>query len=415
MTRYFPIFVVMMSAAMLGLASCKNPVKEVFASDWVIMNETDRKTLEAYFKEQGYNETDEYWELCAEEGADTVGRVNPWAVAPAVSKKVKVSVYVDNSSSMKGYYNSSRSSAVIEVLSGIQQYFVSEELDKIIGRMIDDYKSNMNESVISFLITDGIPSGTNEEIRSTRPERNFNIISAAALQQRIASKFVGVQGMAVSVYQFTSGFDGEYWYYDNSHKTKHIENRPFYVIALGDRQKVRELAEKESEGLNLFKAKEKVHFGGVDTSKIFMNHTEITSDDFDDDDEVDMNIDIIVEGLPYFARSEKFLKKNAVLKINGEKNNDWIVQNGRMISFKQIVEQDESYKIDIRILNSTPSWVEECTCYDDKDKKMSDLEFNSKTFNFKYLVEGLKEGVTGMKGAIVLYENTFEINTNSED
>ena len=86
-----------------------------------------------------------------------------------------------------------------------------------------------------------------------------------------------------------------------------------------------------------------------------------------------------------------------------------------MISFKLEVEQDERYKIEIRILNSTPSWVEECTCYDDKDKKMSDLEFNSKTFNFKYLIEGLKEGVTGMKGAVVLYENTFEINTNSED
>ena len=454
MTRPFSIFVVIMCAVMLGVTSCKNPVKDVFAKNWVSMDETDRKNLETYFNDQGYDETDVYWELCAEEGADTAGRINPWAAAPAVSKKVKVSVYVDNSSSMKGYYNSSKSAAVIEVLSGIQQYFSSEDddiqgyyvdkghdyvgyaldslvadltmkklrnyddsyqLDKIIGRMIDDYKSNVNESVISFLITDGIPSGTNEEINSTRPERNFSIISAAALQQRIASKFVGVQGMAVSVYQFISGFDGKYWYYDNSNEPKHIENRPFYVVVLGDRRKVSELAKKEAEGLNLFKAKEKVHFGGVDASKIFMNHTEITSDDFDDDGEADMNIDIIVEGLPYFARDEKFLKKNATLKINGKNVDNWNVQNGRMISFKLEVEQDERYKIEIRILNSTPSWVEERTCYDDKDKKMSDLEFNSKTFNFKYLVEGLKEGVTGMKGAVVLYENTFEINTNSED
>lgn len=454
MTRPFSIFVVIMCAVMLGVTSCKNPVKDVFAKNWVSMDETDRKNLETYFNDQGYDETDVYWELCAEEGADTAGRINPWAAAPAVSKKVKVSVYVDNSSSMKGYYNSSKSAAVIEVLSGIQQYFSSEDddiqgyyvdkghdyvgyaldslvadltmkklrnyddsyqLDKIIGRMIDDYKSNVNESVISFLITDGIPSGTNEEINSTRPERNFSIISAAALQQRIASKFVGVQGMAVSVYQFISGFDGKYWYYDNSNEPKHIENRPFYVVVLGDRRKVSELAKKEAEGLNLFKAKEKVHFGGVDASKIFMNHTEITSDDFDDDGEADMNIDIIFEGLPYFARDEKFLKKNATLKINGKNVDNWNVQNGRMISFKLEVEQDERYKIEIRILNSTPSWVEECTCYDDKDKKMSDLEFNSKTFNFKYLIEGLKEGVTGMKGAVVLYENTFEINTNSED
>ena len=75
---------------------CKNPVKDVFAKNWVSMDETDRKNLETYFNDQGYDETDVYWELCAEEGADTAGRINPWAAAPAVSKKVKVSVYVDN-------------------------------------------------------------------------------------------------------------------------------------------------------------------------------------------------------------------------------------------------------------------------------------------------------------------------------
>ena len=75
------------------------------------------------------------------------------------------------------------------------------------------------------------------------------------------------------------------------------------------------------------------------------------------------------------------------------------------------------YPIEIVVKNATPSWVEDCTCYDDK-KLLKDrpLEFVNKTFNLKYLIEGLKNGVTGSKGLVTLYHGKFTLSTkDSED
>lgn len=253
--RFIPIIGILLFFV-LGLVGCNNPVEKVFDKDWTSMSKEDKEALENYFKKQGYDNPQDYWNLCADEGADTAGRINPWYLS-VKAKPVKVKVYIDNSSSMEGYFNSLNSSPIIEVLSGIQQFFGkmdnniqgyyvdkqknfanysldsliadltikklrnyqdSYQLDQLIGRMVNDFKKDNKTKLISFLITDGIPSGSNEEINHSI-NRSFNKQSASALQYRIASKFYGTNSIAVSVYLFMSGFNGRYWYYNNKNNS----------------------------------------------------------------------------------------------------------------------------------------------------------------------------------------------------
>lgn len=435
--------------------SCKNPVKEVFDKEWENgkISQQDKRSLEKYFEKDGYSDPSEYWQRCIEEGVDTAGRENPWAVVVAKPKDVKVKVYVDNSSSMKGYFESPVPAPVIEVLSAIQMfygerdrniqgyyvdskhnftnypldslvsdlthkklrgYYDSYQLDGIIGKMIENIKSDSTARVVNFLITDGIPSGTNQEVNGT----DFNKISAAALQQRISSKFLGTKDIAVSVYRFKSGFKGEYWFYNNSKINKAFNSRPFYVIALGERELVTELAEKEAAGLDYFNAEYKVHFGGVDASKMSFTPARVESSEFEDDDKIKKTIEISLKGLPYFARNEKFLKKNAILKVDGKEieSEKWNVASDRIITYTMDIEEDMEYTIEIIVKNATPSWVEDFTCYDDIDLlNKRPLEFVNKTFNLKYLIEGLKNGVTGSKGLVTLYNGKFTLSTKDNE
>lgn len=443
------VSILILSCFFIGCIN-SSPVKEIFDKEWVDGNisKEDKITLEKYFQSNGDSIFSEYWDLCFWEGADTTGKKNPWQENPVQAKEIEVSVYIDNSSSMEGYFKSSMSAPVIEVLSAIQQYYSrndirgyyvdkdrqsqfisidldslisdltmkkiknfgdSYQLDGLIGKMVQDYnKKKSNKRVISFFITDGIPSGSNDEINGTRPQKNFNIVSASTLQSKIARKFINVKGLAASVYRFRSGFEGEYWYYNNAHKRKSIPDRPFYVLVLGDRDLVSEFAEKESQGLNFFESENKVHFGAIDKSLISFFHDSVDSDSFDESDTIQILAEIVIKGLPYFARTETFLKNNMDLKVNNDSCN-WVLNNG-IIRIPLTVEQYNSYIIDISIRNSTPSWVDEFTSFNDIEDGDNALHY--KTFNLKYFIEGLKNGVTGSKGEIILYENTFTIDTN---
>lgn len=447
----FILIIGIMFFIVLGLVGCNNPVEKVFDKDWTSMSKEDKQTLENYFKKQGYDNPQDYWNLCADEGADTTGRINPWYISVKV-KPVKVKVYIDNSSSMKGYFNSSNSSPIIEVLSEIKLFFVkmdnniqgyyvdkqnnfanysldsltadltkkklrnyqdSYQLDQLIGRMVNEIKNDNKNKIISFLITDGIPSGSNEDINHSI-NRSFNKQSASALQSLVACKFYGTNNIAVSVYQFMSGFNGRYWCYNNDTVPLNLSNKPFYVIAIGDRDLVYEFAEKEAEGLQKFKSNNKVHFGGVDKTKIKFSHQDVSRSQFDDKDKIHIISNISLDGLPYFARNDKFLEKNCTLKINGQelKYGKWKVPTGRSIEIPMDVEIESTYKIYIHITNTTPSWVDTYTCLDDTEKG---IDLSKKTFNLKYLVEGLKYGVTGSQGDETLYEHDFVFNTKAEN
>lgn len=439
---------------------CKpNPVKDIFSKEWETMSKEDKKTLEEYFKSSGYDAS-EYWEYCMYEGGDTTGRINPWK---GISKEfnIEINLYVDNSSSMRGYFESKNLSQLITVLSGIQQYYSDKningfyvekdslkeysfdklttdlssrkftnysdaiQLDGLIRRIAGSYKlKSKNLRLLNFIITDGIPSGTNEEInppgKKLKPEdRTFNIDQATTLQARIANALSGIKNIAASVYQFQSGFNGDYYYYNNTNKPKDWDKRPFYVIAIGDKNLVMDFAESENNGLELFKSINKVHFGSVDGSKICLTGPFLTGtmtvdpqlfEEADNDEaKIKISPQLSLKGLPYFARTTSYIKKNAKIILDDKEFEDY-KSEGDFLTLNLKVDQNMKYKLNINIKNTTPSWVESSTCFN--DKLISDLELKNKTFNLKFLIEGLKNGITGSKGDVTLYQHEFIIDTN---
>ena len=164
----------------------------------------------------------------------------------------------------------------------------------------------------------------------------------------------------------------------------------------------------------MFKSNNKIHFGGVDETKIFFSHQDVSPSQFDGEDKIHIISNISLDGLPYFARNDKFLEKNCTLKINGQelKYGKWKVPTGRSIEIPMDVEIESTYTIYIHITNTTPIWVDAYTCLDDTEKG---IDLSKKTFNLKYLVEGLKHGVTGSKGDVTLYEHEFVFDTKEEN
>lgn len=445
------VFIVLLS----GCDNLQKTVENVFERNWKEMSANDKKLLEAAFEKNGNTNPEEYWDLCAEMDVDTVGRKNPWAKLP-ISRPTSINVYIDNSSSMKGYFQSPNVAPLIEVLSGLTQYYHNNitgyyvekdslkeynwnnllsdltakklsnysdafQLDGLIRQIMEDYTRKSSKfKVISFILTDGIPSGTNEEINQSEKKR-FNITSASTLQARIATSVGLCEGIGASVYQFSSGFDGKYWQYNNNSVVKHWLKRPFYLIAIGDKELILELAEKEQSGLQFFKANNKVHFCAVNKSEIQLTSnvfeggsTKISATAFEEEDKerLSIHVQLSLSGFPYFVRTQSFLENNARITLDGKPVTDFKVE-GKMLTIPMTVERIREYKLNIKIRNTTPSWVEEATCLDDKLE--DDASLVNKTFNLKYLVEGLKNALTGSHGDVTLFEKTFVICTDNEN
>ena len=472
--------IVLLIAVAFILHGCPNPpVQEVFSKKWKTMSKEDKAKLEKYFKSEEYEDSSEYWDLCFEEGGDTTGRINPWDIINLPKGDV-INLYIDNSSSMKGYFESKNLSPLITVLSGIQQYFSGSningyyiekesikeypfdqlttdlsskklsgysdaiQLDGLIKKIAIQYKNEShNSNVIDFIITDGIPSGSNDEVNPKKENgeviikdpnnRTFNIDYASTLQSRIANALSGIKDIAASVYQFQSGFNGDYWFFNNTKEYKNWDLRPFYVLVIGNKDMVMKFAESENKGLEFFNTNNKVHFGSVDEKAIklsgpFKKGTIVDPDEFKEAEEEDgykgyivIRPQLSLAGLPYFARNSSYIQKNAKITLDGKDvpfvDKDAMEEGyrieGGMLTFQFKVEQLKKYRLKIGIKNTTPSWVDESTCLN--DKSVSDLILKSRTFNLKYLVEGLKNGITGSKGDVILYEKEFIIDTNALD
>lgn len=199
-----------------------------------------------------------------ETGGDPISLIKPIEPIEPAESGIKATIYFDNSASMKGYADANQN-AYIDVLSDLRGFYPNTNaiiggedipgdklIDRIILHQIDyskesllyhdieriasqaqkDIKNSKKKLLpINFYLTDGIMSGSDDQIRKF-PE--YNKIHAQDLQNQIRKVLVGKDSIGVSVYQFSSQFVGEYWAYDNSHSSLNCM-RYFYVMAIGSR------------------------------------------------------------------------------------------------------------------------------------------------------------------------------------
>ena len=179
---------------------------------------------------------------------------------------IVATIYFDNSFSMKGYADANDNNVYLDVLSDLRAFYpgtnaqVDEEQipgnelidhirrhqftytqESLLYKDLEMIAANAQQALcdtlpqqrLNFYITDGIMSGSDEDISK---DREYNKIHAQDLQNQIKDAFEGKDKIGISVYQFKSPFVGTYWAYDNSKQELKGTLRFFYVIAVGSRE-----------------------------------------------------------------------------------------------------------------------------------------------------------------------------------
>lgn len=378
-------------------------------------------------------------EISRNTDADTISDQSSGQVITQSVKNIPENavLYLDCSHSMKGYINTATDAKFKNVISSLLYWkptkvylFDTKELPEIsrdefinlintrkiswsdesdLTEMISSMVKKVNDGSvgISYLITDAIMSGSNQEVRES-VERSFNITSRGTLTERIADAVSACKNdVSILLIKYTSSFTGKYYCYTNIDQVDFKEaQRPFYVIAIGNRKLVKELVDKtqkeellsNNQGLLLLgndlydisllaSKKEGI---SISKDKQIIVGTNIRSDDY-----------VIFNGnlsnLPSYMLSSEYFKKNGEVFIQ-------YFQEGE---FKKLDSQYISYEVDGTNLNlgikakcikrnamyfklkyELPNWIEMSSSDNDKDIKQSPIP---KTFNLKYFVKGLAD------------------------
>ena len=371
---------------------------------------------------------------CADENSkkseENVNNVKPDSINQNIESKKKtadyikpynVKVYLENSASMAGYNSvdcenfTSVISQIVSVYgrSNTTGYFYSNKLSKAYSA--DDFAEDIaagkvkygdssplhviidsilkrNES-LSFLVTDGIISGTNQQIKNNR---EYNRIMASELQLQISNIITAasnVSDIACSIYKFESNFNGLYYCYNNDDVKLENVKRPFFVVVLGAQNHVRNFADRVETGLEFFRPSitNQIHFGIYDfpLSGVKMNGNEkfiannskngectIKRNILRKAENENISIRIDIAGIPnkYFA-TEEYIKRNSKILLDGEDCNaqiecrqgedDLMKINIALPKGKLFKEHILQYKLE----KVHPGWITMMSSDDDKDIK----------------------------------------------
>lgn len=122
--------------------------------------------------------------------------------------------------------------------NGKIQTATSSPIDQILELIAE----SANDSTVTALVTDGIVSGTNQEILSTLPARDWTIKNLPLIEQRIrnAAKILHDKGEHFVIYRFETDFKGDYYNYRNL-KQNFGANiaRPYFIILSGSEKNLK--------------------------------------------------------------------------------------------------------------------------------------------------------------------------------
>ncbi len=355
-------------------------------------------------------------------------------VQPVKSVPENAVLYLDCSHSMKGYVNTAIDTKFMDVISSLLYWLPTKahlfdtkeqpeisrdefinrvntrkvswsdesDLTKMIGSMVK--KVNDGSVGISYLITDGIMSGSNQEVRDS-PERSFNIKNRGTLTERIADAVSACNDdIAILLIRYISSFTGKYYCYTNVDQVDFKESqRPFYVVAIGNRKLVKELADKtqkeellsNNQGLLLLGDKYPYNIKLTTTGKdiVLKNNQRIIGTNIGPEDNVILYADL--GDLPSYMQDTTYFKSNGEVYIQYSKGGDF-----KKLDTKQIKYEIDGAKLRLNIpakyirhntmyfklKYELPRWIEMSSSDNDKNIKQSPIP---KTFNLKYFVKGL--------------------------
>lgn len=367
-----------------------------------------------------------------------------------VSQPEKVKAYIDASGSMRGYFSKGSDGRFISAISNskadetvwMDDQFTpikgslntavqdgtfqgaDSRFDMMIQRIREDLELDSIAN-LGLLFTDGIISSS---VAQTQKDPKHTIKSFTELKNAITEELKN-RGLAVSLFRLESKFDGHYWNYQNQDAGNVvIQNRPFYVIAIGSPEVVRYFntnnklnAEFESWGLfnDVNKKKENKY---VLTP---YNASDWKGREFKGKKDIKFSLP-----LPKYVcdLGWDYIKKNTIVELNDNditKDVDFQPDNSKSISSVQLSwntdrtenakapvlypQKDNEFTVKIVKNDSSSFYTDSLSCEDDS-LIATDSVLQKQTFGLKYLREGLREGVgEGVETVIFKVQKKFKV------
>lgn len=280
---------------------------------------------------------------------------------------------------------------------------------------------------ISFLLTDGILSGSDADVRNS-PDRSYNKIMRQTMSENLSHLFSSPKdSLCVLIVRYKAKFRGYYSCYNNSSDSLDNKDRPFFIIALGKWKYVKyveqKLIEVKAANDGIATPYEDILMLGDACSyqKVKLSAAEglnpkngrLLIKKGYEKESIALSADL--RQLPAYMQTLDYMKANIELYVKRASKKEKIAidkdyyeisvddaKKQLRISIKatQVKESELIFKLKY----AQPEWVETKSDDDDSDIK-SNLAKLDKTFNLKYLVAGFKNIHKGK----YIREQTLEI------
>lgn len=302
----------------------------------------------------------------------------------------------------------------------------SDESDLI--AMVRSMKAHVDSGDhISFLLTDGILSGSDADIRNS-PDRSYNKNKCQTMSENLSHLFSSSKdSLCVLIVRYKAKFRGYYSCYNNSSDSLDNKDRPFFIIALGKWKYVKyveqKLIEVKAANDGIATPYEDILMLGDACSyqKVKLSAAEglnpkngrlVIKKGYQKEN-IALSADL--RQLPAYMQTLDYMKANIELYVKRASKKEEIAidkdyyeisvddaKKQLRISIKatQVKESELIFKLKY----AQPEWVEAKSDDDDSDIKSNSSKLD-KTFNLKYLVAGFKNIQKGK----YIREQTLEI------
>lgn len=262
-------------------------------------------------------------------------------------------------------------------------------------------------SDINVLLTDGIMSGTDAQIKKEPEYNKQNGPGMASELSGLLAPYAGKR--SALIVRYLSHFSGKYCYYDNSRKDINTM-RPFFIIAVGDWAHIKWVEQYLREGKATGNPGSEFAYTDIlmlGDSPSYTQHKLSIRENVEVVDKgkrykakrgherEDMVFSLDLSALPDYMQNEEWIKQHAEVLI--QKSNAVTpisfsrhtisVQNtprGKLMLFALTPIHPKNQKIIFRIRYEMPqTWMTNLSCSDDKQPFTQ-----GSTFNLNYLVQG---------------------------
>lgn len=356
-----------------------------------------------------------------------------------------INAYIDVSTSMKGYFSKDTDGRFITAISNANPnrlMWMDKNFTEIKGiptnklltgeyRGGDSFFQTMFDRVItrdsltksngiSLLFTDGIISASSDD---TRKNPKFTPQTLPHFKNEITKALKKRKGIAMVIFMLNSKFDGYYYDYQNKPIKVSIEDRPFYIIAIGKPACIRYFMKNNSINATLAEA-----FGIYDAKIDNARGTLFVPTRYADWNEnkfVGQELGLNLQLPEYIAEMGKeYILENMVVEYNGKDITDILQKdtinnpikiNGKSFTINNwktmdpklplIKPGENTLKFIIKKAKNT-SW-EYYSSMDDKEIKTNLFE-QEKTFALQYLIDGIKNGIE--PNELIIFSSEIKFN-----